>query len=74
VAGLSAGVPLADCLDSYFAAPAALPVTSPAATASTALLGQLPPVAIVVRGRALTELLLPAYLAFGERAPDDDDP
>jgi uncharacterized Zn finger protein len=73
LSGPAAGVPLADCLDSYFAAPAPLPVTSPAATASTALLDQLPPVGIVVRGRPLTELLLPAYVAFGERAADDDD-
>jgi uncharacterized Zn finger protein len=60
-----AAAPLADCLGSYFAAPAPLPVTSPAATSSAALLDQLPPVSIVVRGRALTELLLPAYVAFG---------
>ena len=60
-----AAVPLADCLGSYFAAPAPLPVTSPAATSSAALLAQLPEVTIGVRGRPLTELLLPAYLAFG---------
>jgi uncharacterized Zn finger protein len=64
--GAPAGAPLADCLDSYFAAPAPLPVTSPAATSSAALLDQLPEVGIVVRGRPLTDLLLPAYVAFGE--------
>ena len=69
-----AGAPLADCLGSYFAAPAPLPVTSPAATSSAALLDQLPPVNIMVRGRSLTELLLPAYLAFGERAADSASP
>jgi uncharacterized Zn finger protein len=74
VAGPPAGVPLADCLDSYFALPVPLPTTSPAATSSAALLDQLPEVTIAVRGRALTELLLPAYLAFGEQSTDGGDP
>lgn len=74
VAGPPAGVPLADCLDSYFARPAPLPTTSPAATSSAALLDQLPEVIIAVRGRPLTELLLPAYLAFGEQSADGGDP
>jgi uncharacterized Zn finger protein len=63
----AAGVPLADCLDSFFAAPAPLPVTSQGVTSSAALLEQLPGVSIAVRGHPLTELLLPAYLAFGEQ-------
>jgi len=67
-------VPLADCLGSYFAMPVPLPTTSPAATSSAALLDQLPEVTIAVRGRPLTELLLPAYLAFGEQAVDGGDP
>jgi len=74
VAGPPAGVPLADCLGSYFAMPVPLPATSPAATSSAALLDQLPEVTIAVRGRPLTELLLPAYLAFGEQAADGGDP
>ena len=74
VAGPPAGVPLADCLGSYFALPVPLPTTSPAATSSTALLDQLPEVSIAVRGRPLTELLLPAYLAFGEQSADGGDP
>jgi uncharacterized Zn finger protein len=74
VAGPPAGVPLADCLGSYFAMPVPLPTTSPAATSSAALLDQLPEVTIAVRGRPLTELLLPAYLAFGEQAVDGGDP
>jgi uncharacterized Zn finger protein len=74
VAGPPAWVPLADCLGSYFALPAPLPATSPAATSSAALLDQLPEVTIAVRGRALTELLLPAYLAFGEQSTDGGDP
>jgi uncharacterized Zn finger protein len=74
VAGPPAGVPLADCLGSYFALPLPLPTTSPAATSSAAMLDQLPEVSIAVRGRPLTELLLPAYLAFGERSTDGGDP
>jgi len=73
-AGPPAGVPLADCLDSYFALPVPLPTTSPAATSSAALLDQLPEVTIAVRGRPLTELLLPAYVAFGEQSTDGGDP
>lgn len=61
------GAPLADSLGSYFALQAPLPVTVPAATSSTALLGQLPPVAIAVREQMLTELLRPAYETLGER-------
>jgi uncharacterized Zn finger protein len=60
--------PLADYLESYFTVQAPLPVASPAATPSTALLDQLPEVSIVVRGRPLTELLHPGYVAFGERS------
>jgi uncharacterized Zn finger protein len=74
VAGPPAGVPLADCLGSYFTMPVPLPVTSPAATSSAALLDQLPEVTVAVRGRPLTELLLPAYLAFGEQTADGGDP
>jgi uncharacterized Zn finger protein len=66
-AGPGAAVPLADCLGSFFAAQAALPVTSAAATSSAALLDQLPKVSIVVRGLPLTGLLRPAYLTFGEQ-------
>ena len=73
-AGPPAGAPLADCLDSYFALPVPLPTTSPAATSSAALLDQLPEVTIAVRGHPLTELLLPAYVAFGEQSTDSGDP
>jgi uncharacterized Zn finger protein len=66
-AGAGAPVPLADCLSSYFTTQAALPVTSPAATSSAALLDQLPEVSVVVRGLPLADLLRPAYLAFGEQ-------
>jgi uncharacterized Zn finger protein len=60
-----AGTPLAECLDSYFTTPGEITVTSPAATASGSPLDQLPPVNVTVRRQALTELLQPAYLAFG---------
>ncbi|HCU94727.1 MAG TPA: hypothetical protein DHU96_19280 [Actinobacteria bacterium] len=65
--GERAGVPLADLLDTYFAMQAPLPVTSPPATSSGAILDQLPAVDVAVRGRPLTEVLRPAYGAFGER-------
>ena len=61
------GTPLADCLDTFFAKQAEIPATSAPSTAGTALLDQLPPVEVAVRGRALTDLLRPAYQAF---APD----
>lgn len=59
------GPPLGDCLGSYFALQADLPVTSPPVSPSDSLLDQLPPVAVTVRGQSLPELLRPAYLAFG---------
>src|SRR5258708_17269705 len=58
------GVPLAACLDSYFAQPERTPVTRPAITASDSLLDQLPPVSVELRGRPLTDLLRAGYLAF----------
>jgi uncharacterized Zn finger protein len=64
-AAARAGAPLADCLGSYFALQAPLPVTIPAATSSAALLDQLPPVTIAIREQLLTELLRPAYAALG---------
>jgi len=60
-----AGVPLTDCLDSYFRMQAGIPPSAPPATSSTAILDQVPPLGLTVRGRPLTELLRPAYQAFG---------
>lgn len=65
-----AGVPLADRLDSYFAIQAELAPPSPHTHSPAALLDQLPPVDIAVRGRPLTELLRPAYLAADRRDTD----
>ena len=60
-----AGAALADCLGSFFALPAALPVTSPPATTGASVLDQVPPLALALRGQPLTDLLRPAYEAFG---------
>jgi uncharacterized Zn finger protein len=59
--------PLADCLDTYFAAQADIRASSAPATSSAALLDQLPDLTIAVRGQPLTELLRPAYLTLGHR-------
>ena len=70
----TAGEALADCLGSFFARPAPLPVTSPPAASSASILDQLPELRLAVRGRPLPELLHPAYVTF--RAPhcsDDHD-
>jgi len=71
---VTAGAPLADCLGSFFALPAALPVTSPPAASSASILDQLPELRLAVRGQPLPELLRPAYAAFrAPRGSDDQD-
>lgn len=60
-----AAAPLDACLGDYFSMQAELPVTSPPRATSTALLDQLPPLDLAIRGRSVGELLRPAYLAFG---------
>jgi uncharacterized Zn finger protein len=64
--GEQAGVPLTSLLGTYFVTQGPMPVGSPPVTPSAAMLDQLPAVDVAVRGRALTELLRPAYEAFGE--------
>lgn len=64
-----AGPALDDCLDSYFARQGDIPRTTPARTPSTALLDQLPPIGLAVRGNSLTHLLRPAYVGFGASSP-----
>ncbi len=59
-----AGPPLADCLDSYFAWQGDIAPPGQQATASGALLGQLPQVSVAIRGKALADLLQPAYARF----------
>ena len=59
------GVPLEDCLQSYFAVQGDLPRLSPQVTSGSSLLDQLPPMDVTLRGSPLTELLRPAYRCFG---------
>ncbi len=60
-----AGAPLADCLDTYFVPQAPVRNPGPPVTPSTALLDQVPDTGVAIRGRALSELLRPAYHALG---------
>jgi len=62
-------VPLSDCLGSFFAPPAPLPVTSPPTASSASVLDQVPPLALALRGQPLTGLLRPAYESFGAAEP-----
>lgn len=64
--GAPPAVPLADLLDSYFTALAAIPPPMPALTPSDALLDQLPPSDLTIRGSGVIDLLRPAYVALGE--------
>ncbi|MDF3311939.1 SWIM zinc finger family protein [Rhodococcus sp. T2V] len=57
--------PLADCLDTYYCMHTAPPAPRPPSTSATAILDQLPDIAVAVRGRPLVELLRPAYQALG---------
>lgn len=66
--GGSSGPDLADCLDSFFVRQADIPVSSPPSAPSTALLDELPEIAVTVRRRGLAELLRPAYVALGDGA------
>lgn len=54
-------VPLADCLGSFYASPAEIPLRAHDPAAPGALLKQLPLIAASLRGSTLTELLIPAY-------------
>lgn len=57
--------PLADYLDTYFIRQADVRRPIPPVTPPAALLDQLPDIGLTVRDWPLTELLRPAYLAFG---------
>jgi hypothetical protein len=59
---------LADCLGSFFAMPAQLPVTPPA-TSSASVLDQVPPLSLTLRGHPIADLLRPAYESFAEPPP-----
>ena len=64
------GVPLADCLGSFFAMPAPLPVTSPPAASSASVLDQVPPLTLTLRGHPIADLLRPAYDSFANPPTD----
>jgi uncharacterized Zn finger protein len=59
---------LADCLDVYFTQAAPIPVYQPSELPPDAVLRQLPPLQLEVRGSALVELLRPAYLRMARGA------
>ena len=59
-------LPLTDYLDSFFVAQSEVRTPDPAqASSSTAVLDQLPELGITVRGKAVADLLRPAYVALG---------
>ncbi|WP_028926604.1 SWIM zinc finger family protein [Pseudonocardia acaciae] len=62
--------PLSDCLDRYFRLSGDLPPLVGTAAPVDALLDQLPPVGVTVRGRPLAELLRPAYRALDDALDD----
>ena len=67
-----AATPLADCLDTFFALQAPIPVNRPAAATSDALLDQVPRVAVTVRRADLLDILRPAYRRLGVPEADAD--
>jgi len=64
---------LGDRMDTYFAPTAPIPPYRPAVLTPDAVLRQLPPVGLQVRGVPLVELLRPAYLAMARGATDDTE-
>lgn len=62
-----AAVPLTACLDAYFSSPAGADVAwhVQAHTPSDALLDQIPDVDVRLHGKALADVLRPAYVALG---------
>jgi uncharacterized Zn finger protein len=68
------GQPLAECLDSYFALQAELPVTEPPPGSPTLLVDQLPPVDLTIRNRPVADLIRPVYIALDSSPPPADAP
>jgi uncharacterized Zn finger protein len=65
---------LGDRLDAFFAPAAPIPTYRPAELPPDAVLRQLPPVAVEVRGVPLVELLRPAYLRMTLQVGGELDP
>jgi uncharacterized Zn finger protein len=65
---------LGDRLDSFFVPAAPIPPYRPAELPPDAVLRQLPPVAVEVRGVPLVELLRPAYLRMTREHADESTP
>lgn len=62
-----AGAPtLASCLDSYFVAAGELPMLVASSAPPDAVLDQLPPIDVTVRGKSLVDLLRPAYQSLAD--------
>jgi hypothetical protein len=57
-------VPLDERIDTFFALQDSLPEPGPPGGDPAAILGQLPEIGTTVRGKALPDLLAPAYAAF----------
>jgi uncharacterized Zn finger protein len=63
---------LVDCLDAYFRPAAPIPAYQPSQLPPDAVLRQLPPLSLEVRGIAVVDLLRPAYLRMArDSAPVD---
>ncbi|WP_018684732.1 SWIM zinc finger family protein [Actinokineospora enzanensis] len=60
------GEPLADVLDTFWGAAVPAPTTHPARVAPDALLDQLVPPSLAVRGKPIVEWLRPAYRAMAD--------
>jgi uncharacterized Zn finger protein len=66
-------VPLTECLDSYYAAPAPLPRRTPVPAPADAVLDQLPAIDVTVRDVHVVDLLRPAYRTLGGSEPTGPD-
>ena len=59
-----AGAPLAERIGTFFALQGSMPEPGPPPGDPAAILGQLPEIGATIRGKALPDLLAPAYAAF----------
>lgn len=70
----SHGPPLHERLDTFYALQGELPLTTPHPLGSDALLNQLPPVNVKIRGKQLTDLLRSGYQTLGSHDFNDGEP